>query len=171
MEMTILFTRRDYERLPEGTPVELHDGLLVKQPSPRYGHQRIQTKILAALFAVLEPERFAPGPVDVLVDEINVFVPDIVVHDTPPDDEAQYIGVPSVVFEVLSPSTRRRDREFKARRYLGLGVREVWLVDRHERTIEIIDLEGGRVAEADDTAKSAVIPGLRLVPSELFAPP
>ncbi len=29
MAMTVLFTRKDYEGLPEGTPVELRDGMLV----------------------------------------------------------------------------------------------------------------------------------------------
>jgi Uma2 family endonuclease len=171
MTMTILFTRTDYEALPEGIPVELHDGLLVKQPSPRYGHQRIQTRILIALSKVIEPDCFAPGPVDVLIDELNVFVPDIVVHGTPPDDEAQYMGVPAAVFEVLSPSTKRRDREFKARRYLGLGVKEVWLIDRHEKTIEIVDLEGGHLTEGNETAKSAVITDFQLVPTDLFSAP
>ncbi len=167
--MTVLFTRKDYEALPEGTPVELHDGLLVKQPSPRSGHQRIQSRILTQLAALLGPDSVAAGPVDVLVDEINVFVPDIVVHETVPDDEAQYVGVPSVVFEVLSPSTEGRDRDFKARRYLGLGVREVWLVDRRRRLIERINLEESRTAEGSESVSSRVIGGFALEPDVLFS--
>lgn len=169
--MTVLFTRKDYEALPEGTPVELHDGFLVKQPSPRWGHQRILNRILKSLGDVLGPDRFAPGPVDVLVDELNVFVPDIVVHASPPSDEAQYVGVPAVVFEVLSPSTEDRDRHFKAKRYLGLGVREVWLIDRRHERIERLDLDGARAFVGDDDARSRVIPDFMLVPSKLFAAP
>lgn len=169
--MTVLFTRKDYEALPEGTPVELHRGLLVRQPSHRWGHQRIQSHILMALGTVLGPNCFAPGPVDVLIDEINVFVPDIVVHDTLPDDEDQYVGVPAVVFEVLSPSTEARDRDYKAERYLGLGVKEVWLVDRAPRRIEIIDLDGSLGFTGGSAAKSRVIQGFELVPNTLFAPP
>ncbi len=143
-------TRQDYEQLPEGTPVELCDGMLVKQPSPRWGHQRITMAILRILVDVVDPVRVAAGPVDVLVDELNVFVPDVVVLDDVPDDEAQYVGVPRVVFEVLSPSTGQRDRDYKTRRYLGLGVQEVWLVDRHERTIEVATLrDGARTLCAD----------------------
>lgn len=168
--MTILITRKDYEKLPEGTPVELCDGMLVKQPSPRYGHQRIQGRILMKLQELLGPARAVAGPVDVLVDELNVFVPDIVVLDDVPDDEAQYVGVPVVVFEVLSPSTKNRDRDYKARRLLGLGVKEVWLVDRHERTIEVASLrDGSRAYRAEERARSDVIGGFELVPDDLFA--
>ncbi len=168
--MTILLTRKDYERLPEGTPVELCDGMLVKQPSPRYGHQRIQGRILMKLQKLLGPARAVAGPVDVLVDELNVFVPDIVVLDDVPDDEAQYVGVPAVVFEVLSPSTKKRDRDYKARRLLGLGVKEVWLVDRHECTIEVASLrDGSRTHRTDERARSDAIDGFELVPDDLFA--
>jgi len=167
--MGILITRKDYERLPEGLPVELCDGMLVKQPSPRWGHQRIQSAILQKLQALLGPALAAPGPVDVLVDELNVFVPDIVVLDDLPDDEAQYVGVPRVVFEVLSPSTEERDREHKTRRYLGLGVSEVWLIDRRARTIEVATLgEGWRVHHGPEAARSDAIPGFELVPDALF---
>ena len=61
--MTILITRKDYEALPEGTPLELCDGMLVKRPSPRYGHQRIQMKVVQALVTVVGPARVVTGPV------------------------------------------------------------------------------------------------------------
>ena len=98
-----------------------------------------------------------------------MFVPDIVVLDAIPDDEAQYVGVPRVVFEVLSPSTKERDRYYKTRRYLGLGVEEVWLVDRQNQTVEIATLrEGVRDLRGDRPARSDVIDGFQLLPSELF---
>ena len=100
--MTVLITRKDYEALPEGAPFELHDGILVKQPSPRFGHQRLQSKILQDLLALVGPGRAVAGPVDVLVDEITVFVPDLVVLGDVPPDDAQYVGVPLVVVEILS---------------------------------------------------------------------
>ena len=75
-----------------------------------------------------------------------------------------------VVFEVLSPSTEDRDRNYKTKRLLGLGVKEVWLVDRHGRTIERVDLEGARQFRGDEPARSRVIDGFQLVPGALFAP-
>ncbi len=171
MEMTTLTTRKEYELLPEGTRVELCDGMLVRQPSPRYGHQRVQAAILKRLHSLVETARAVPGPVDVLVDEINVFVPDIVVLDRVPADDDQYVGVPLAVFEILSPSTKKRDRDFKTRRLLGLGVKEVWLVDGEQRTIDVVCLNEVRTFKGAKRANSDVIRGFRLAPDDVFEVP
>ncbi len=165
--MTTLFTRAQYEALPEGYPAQLIDGFLVKEPSPTYGHQRTQSRILKALHALLPTDLVIAAPADVLVDELNVFQPDIVVLAEPPPLEHHYVGVPRLAFEVLS-STRTRDREFKARRLLGIGVAEVWLVDPEQKAIEVVDLNGVRLAEAGETALSHALRGFELVPDELF---
>lgn len=156
--MTVLITRRDWEALPEGAPYELHDGVLVKQPSPRFGHQRVQIRLLRKLVELLGDDgRVVAGPVDVLVDEITVFVPDIVVLDDVPDDGAQYVGIPRAVFEIVSPSTESRDREFKTRRLLGLGVREVWLIDPRGPRIERVSTGGTHAVEGDERVMSEAI--------------
>ena len=40
------------------------------------------------------------------------------IHDTP-----------SIVIEILSPSTSARDRSIKFRRYQSIGVQEYWIID------------------------------------------
>ncbi|MDJ0521735.1 MAG: Uma2 family endonuclease [Planctomycetota bacterium] len=169
--MTALFTRRDYEALPETMRVHLLDGVLVKDDVPRFGHQRIQMRIVHALIRLLGVEHVAAAPVAVIIDDLNVFEPDIVVLEEPPPDDAKDVGVPLAVIEILSPSTRARDREFKTRRYLGLGVKEVWLVDPDSQSVEVFDLDGSRVAGGDESARSRAIEGFVLVPGELFARP
>ncbi len=166
--MSILITRKDYEALPEGMPLELCDGMLVKQPSPRYGHQRIQAEILKRLLTLAPAGRVLAGPVDVLIDELNVFVPDVVVLSAALEDEAAYVGTPLVVFEVLSASTRTRDRDYKVKRYLGLGVREVWLVDRFAESVEVVDLEGVQAATDERPLRSTVVGGFSLAPRDVF---
>ena len=48
--------------------------------------------------------------------------------------------------EIVSRSSRVYDREFKRDAYLALGVREVWLVDVRDRSIEVCVRKGaGRV--------------------------
>ena len=48
--------------------------------------------------------------------------------------------------EVLGRSSRIYDREFKRDAYFALGVRELWLVDRWEKTVEVCGYTGpGRV--------------------------
>ncbi len=167
--MTALITRKDYEALPEGAPYELHDGMLVKQPSPRFGHQRVQVRILERLLALFGSEgRVVAGPVDVLVDEITVFAPDIVVLSEVPPDSAPYVGTPLAVFEVLSPSTAARDRDYKTRRLLGFGVAEVWLVDPAARTIERVTIDGAWPCPGDGSLGSEVLAGFELDTRTLF---
>ena len=169
--MTVLITQKDWEALPEGAPYELHDGMLVKQPSPRFGHQRVQALLLRRLWDALGADgRIVAGPVDVLVDEITVLVPDVVVLDEAPDDDARYVGVPRAVFEVLSPSTEARDRDFKCRRLLGLGVREVWLVSPRGPEVTRVTTDGARTALRDERLRSDAMPGFTLSPRDLLYP-
>ncbi len=171
--MTVLITRKQWEALPEGAPYELHDGMLVRQPSPRFGHQRIQARLFARLAALLGTEgRVVAGPVDILVDEITVFVPDLVVLDEVPDDDAQYAGVPAAVFEILSPSTAARDRGFKTRRLLGFGVREVWLIDPRGHdprgpSVHCMTVDGERAADDEGRVRSLAVDGFDLAPGDL----
>ena len=76
--LTILFTRRDYAALPEGFPAQLLEGVLVKTPGPRPGHQAIASRIHVALARLVGPGRALFAPVDVAVDEWNVYQPDLV---------------------------------------------------------------------------------------------
>jgi Uma2 family endonuclease len=168
--MTPLFTRADYERLPEGFPAELVEGCLVREPAPTYGHQRFGNRILAQLTAIVGVDRALPAPVDVGVDEHNVYQPDLVVlRDIPADDEHD-VGIPLLAVEILSPSTRARDRTVKTRHLLEAGVEEVWLVDPERRTVEVHRHGGSEAAEAGASLTSIALPGFALTPSELLSP-
>jgi Uma2 family endonuclease len=165
------FTRADYARLPEGFPAQLVRGSLVKEPSPTYGHQRLVHLLLERLSACVGRDRVVPAPMDVGLDDHNVYQPDVVVLRDVPDADVRDVGIPWIVVEVLSPSTARLDREVKATRLLAAGVAEVWLVDPRARTIERRDASGAVIAsspgEIGDVASTA-IPGFRLSLADLF---
>lgn len=59
-----------------------------------------------------------------------------------PDDQRFEI-VPDFVCEVLSPSTRSKDREIKMPLYAKRGVRHAWLVDPGSEMLEAFALEQG----------------------------
>jgi len=164
------FTRTDWERLPEGFPAQLIQGALVKEPAPSYGHQRIASRIHLALATLLGPDRVPLTPADVLVDEENVFQPDVVALPVPADDASSYVGVPLLVVEVLSPSTRERDRGVKAEGLIRLGVAEVWLVDPDARTIEVRTSGGNRLARGGDRIASQALPAFALDVDDLLSP-
>ncbi len=168
--MKAQFTRSDYDRLPEGFPAQLVEGLLVKEPAPTYGHMCFQSRLLARLTALVGPERALPAPSDVGIDEFNVYQPDLLVLRTPPSFEVRDVGIPMLAVEILSPSTARRDRMVKRRRLLAAGVEEVWIVDPAAKSVEVYDASGVRVATGSETIASRALPGFTVVPAELFAP-
>ena len=50
----------------------------------------------------------------------------------------EQMPTPSLVVEILSRTTRRRDREQKRGFYLRIGVAEYWMVDRWSRSIHVV---------------------------------
>jgi Uma2 family endonuclease len=165
------FTRSDWCRLPEGFPAQLVAGLLVKEPAPDYGHQRLVSRLHALLSSLVGPDRALTGPADVVLGEHDVYQPDVLVLGELPAERSRDVGIPVLVVEVLSASTATRDRGVKRRRLLRAGVAEVWLVDPEARTIERHTLRGRQVARHSEPLVSAAVPGLAVTPEGLFGRP
>ncbi len=172
--MTALYTRAQYKLLPEGFPAELVEGQLVRDASPMFGHQRVGFAIAEQLKRLVGARRMGIAPVDIHIDEFNVYQPDVVVFRAPVDDDAAWedVAPPLLVVEVLSPSTASRDRDVKRVRLLDAGCDEVWLIDRQNRTIEVYDR--GRYADlprrvvGDTAIASRTLRGFELSPATLF---
>jgi Uma2 family endonuclease len=165
------FTIKHFRMLPEGFPAELVDGAIVAEATPTYGHQFLTHRLVSILDSLVGMPRVAFAPLDVVIDEYNVYQPDVIVFRDVPRMTDREVAPPLLAFEVLSPSTARRDRNVKRRRMLAAGTAEVWLVDPDTRTIEVHDRLGCRTAAADEVVESRALPGLRLVPSAFFQPP
>lgn len=168
--MPSLWTRADYNRLPEGFPAQLIEGFLVKEPSPTYGHQWIVSELLVRLAALVGTRRVVPAPLDVVIDDHNVYQPDLVVLERPLSPEAPNAGTPLIAIEVASPATALSDRAIKRRHLIAAGVREVWIVDPLRGAIERFDGKGGESAEGTEPLGSRVLDGFELSPSSLFVP-
>ena len=137
-------TYQDYLVIPEepGYRFEILDGMLIKEPSPNYIHQRVSRRlqrILEDYFWRVDPEgEIFNAPLDVTLLEFNVVQPDLfyisgeqnILKDTRID------GPPALVVEVLSPSTSRKDRLQKMRVYQEAQVQHYWLIDPQEKTLE-----------------------------------
>lgn len=160
---------------------ELIDGeLVVSQPNIR--HNAVQGNLFVALSMWI---RAANGrgrvclPLDVQLDEFNVFAPDISwyaqSHDPGLEAQRPYPRT-DLVAEVRSPSTWIYDIGTKKRTYERHGVSELWLVDtlaeqvlvfrRSTAGVEHFDmaLELGR----DAVLGSPLLRGFRLALDELF---
>jgi Uma2 family endonuclease len=107
------------------------------------------------------------SPIDVVLDDQNIVQPDVIylAEDRLPAIEDQIQGPPSLVVEVLSPSTANRDRQEKLDLYARFGVPEYWIVDPEMRSIDFLVNDDGRfviVTPVRDVYRSAVTPEVEI---------
>ena len=136
------YTIADLERFPsDGTRYELLDGVLIVTPAPSNAHQIIVSRLHLQLMQLVMVPGFAQvvGPGAITVPPKTQLQPDILVYPAryPFDSKWEDIDEHWVAVEVLSRSSRVYDRETKRDAYIALGVREVWLVDRWKKVLEV----------------------------------
>lgn len=175
------WTYEDYVRLPrDGWQYEVIYGRLIVVPAPMPTHQQVVIRLGAALLNFLRHHPLGevfPAPTDVLVPgKAEPVQPDLVFVAA----ERLHIvtkraieGAPDLAVEVLSPSTWLDDRRTKYALYADLGVREYWIVDADERTVEVFSLQEGRYGLVnrygpDDVLRSDLLPGFEVLVAELF---
>lgn len=183
------WTYQDYLRLPrrseEGRRFEVIRGVLYVTATPTFPHQYAVGEIFSFLRAFVRRHRLGVAvvaPFNIRLPERigDPMAPDVMFFrkgNEPRDDGSDFEGVPDLVVEVLSPSTRHRDRTVKLEAYRDAGVSEYWIADPRARTVQVygpgIDRTGyvelGRYEEEDE-AVSALLPGLRVPVAEIFWP-
>ncbi len=170
MVTAVPFTRRDYMQLPEGFPAQLIEGSLIRDPAPTTPHQVLVRRIVFAFAKVVGEERILFSPVDLHLDDENIYQPDLLILQTEMgiNPRQREVEMPVLVVEVLSPSTAAYDLGVKSRRYLEWGVHEVWLVDPDARTVEIRGPGGITRSGPDGVARSAAVDGLEVDLERLF---
>ncbi|MBC8044500.1 MAG: Uma2 family endonuclease [Rhizobacter sp.] len=82
-------------------------------------------------------------------------------------------GAPDLVVEILSPSTGYYDLTHKKRIYERFGVREYWILDPTEKTVEVFSHDGSGfvlAAQVQQTGRAAsrLFPGLSVSVENLF---
>ena len=137
------WTLEELDSLPDdGNTYELIHGELFVTPAPTWDHDTIAARLTRILDPFVEWNGlgliYRPRAVIQLTD--SQVEPDLQVRQPQADRKASWrtAPLPSLVVEVLSPSSRRRDREHKRRFYLEIGVPEYWIVDPEAGTITSI---------------------------------
>ena len=138
----------DLQVVPDdGKRYELVQGDLYVTPSPSPVHQRISRRLQRQLEDYFHDRALGEvfdAPIDLILTDRDVFVPDLVVVASPADVTHRGIERPPLlVVEILSPSTRNVDQGVKARRYAELGVEHFWIVDPERRHIVCHRLDDG----------------------------
>lgn len=172
-------TYEHYLTLPEGEIRDLIEGEFYARNSPSFVHQRTLARLGFRLWDHVERHGLGElllGPIDVVLSDANVVQPDILFIS----NERRHIitehnvaGAPDFVAEVLSPKTAPRDRQLKLKQYAKFGVREYWMVDPEQESVQIPGVGGARYDEISTyttgTVSSDVVAGFEIELREVFA--
>jgi len=174
-----VYTYEEYSRLPEGAPYQLIGGELVLTPAPTTYHQIISMKLGTKMASyVMEKDLglvlFAP--VDVYFENTETYQPDIIfiVKERLTIIEKDKInGAPDMVVEILSPGTGYYDLKKKFKTYENHGVKEYWIVDPEDCSVEIHALREGNFvlrhkAENKGMVCSEVVDGFKIALESFF---
>ena len=135
-----------YDDFEANKRYEVMDGQAVMFARPATPHNCITVNLARIFSNYLRGKRcklfIEP---DVFLDEKNNLVPDLAIVCRREIIEYDGIhGAPDLVVEVLSPRTARYDRFIKKDIYEKAGVKEYWLVNPREKSIEVHHLRGGK---------------------------
>ena len=143
------YTIDDIYALPEGQRAELIDGQIYDMAPPSPMHQELVMELSATLRDYIKknggPCKVYPAPFAVFLneDDRNYVEPDIsVICDSSKVDNRGYQGAPDFIIEIVSPISQRMDYLTKLFKYRTAGVREYWIVNPLQRTVQVYSFEG-----------------------------
>jgi len=166
---------------------ELIDGEIYLLASPRFDHQIVVNEIAGRFYNYFRGKscRSLTAPLDVKLfgfatkfeEDPNVVQPDIIVIcDTDKiNEDNKYEGVPTLIVEVLSLSTKGKDMVTKLNLYMKSGVLEYWIVDLKSKSItqyffsQERDIESLNTLKEGETIKSANFKGLEIQIRDIFS--
>ena len=137
------WTLEELHSLPDdGNKYELVRGELFVTPPPTDDHEVIAARLARILDPYVEQNRlgYVFRPRAVFRFEGSEVEPDLMVRreqqkGTKDWDEAPH---PTLIVEILSPSTRRRDQNQKREYYVDSRIPEYWIVDPDRRVFLVI---------------------------------
>jgi Uma2 family endonuclease len=177
-----ILTIDDLDALPDDdNRYELFEGELFASRAPSLSHQRVLGNLHAILRAYLDQNPIGevlltPG---VIFDQFNSAIPDAVFSSHQRLNEIvsgeRIVEAPELVIEIVSPGKEnaRRDREVKRQVYGKHSVKEYWIADPLNRSLEIYRLKRHNLALAEtlmdeDNLTSSVLPGFKCQVRQIF---
>ena len=165
------WTYEEYYRFDDDQRYEIIHGNLLMAPAPDTWHQdwsRELTVILAGCVKRTKLGTVFAAPVDVVLDAENTVQPDLVFVSSANlgiIQQRAIFGTPDLLVELVSPASVRRDRYDKKELYARFGVKEYWIGDPANNTLEVLTLKKDRYelhccAEEKAKLTSLVLAGL-----------
>ncbi|NOY76348.1 MAG: Uma2 family endonuclease [Calditrichaeota bacterium] len=138
------FTYDDYKNLPnDGKRYEIIEGELLMAPSPKTSHQKLVGNLFIQLAHFIKEHSLGQiftAPLDVILSAINIVQPDILFISRDRESiitEDNIQGAPDLIIEVVSPFSAKLDRTIKKKLYYAYSVKEYWIADPEEETIDV----------------------------------
>ena len=155
------WTVADLENLPDdGFQYELIDGMLLVTPAPGWSHQEMGFALAVYLRERCPADlRTLPAPFAVRTGMDSEVQPDVIVARYVEFTPENLPVAPLLAVEVLSHSTRLKDRNLKKAHYERIGVEAYWILDPAEPgALTAFELEAGtyrQVAHVEGDAEFA----------------
>ncbi|MCX7999073.1 MAG: Uma2 family endonuclease [Leptospiraceae bacterium] len=140
------YTLKEFEELPEPSDhsiLELINGVLYVSPLPLPEHNHAAEKVdmflrNLLLKGIIHGKVFRPRA-GLKISEHTWLEPDLFYlgEENSKKFERSHPSTADLVVEIISPSTKEYDRKTKADTYAALCVRELWLIDIQEKTLEV----------------------------------
>jgi len=172
------FTYQDYITWHDDERWELIDGIAYNMsPAPSLEHQEIAGNCYNILKNALKGKACKPfiAPIDVVFSKSDVVQPDIlVVCNKNKLTKANVQGAPDLVIEILSPSTKLKDKREKRLLYERYGVKEYIIIDITDKYVECFFLgENGKYSASDiytseETIKLFSLNNMKVALPEIF---
>ena len=172
------WTYEEYYRLDDDQRHEIIDGKLLMAPAPDMWHQDWSLNLTLLIATHVKHHNLGKvfvAPFDVVLDSENTVQPDLIFVATANlgiIKQRAIFGVPDLLVELISPSSVRRDRYDKKELYARFGVKEYWMGDPANKSLEILTLKEGRyelhcAAEEKGKLTSLVLAGLEFDLTEI----
>ncbi len=171
------FTWDDYKSWNDGKRWAIIAGeAFAMSPAPSLRHQSISIELAAQFQDYFRGKtcKVFPAPTDVKLSEEDVVQPDLLVVCDKNQMKGTHIeGPPTLVVEILSPSTEQFDRTRKLQLYARSGVKEVWLITPYPWLAEVFVLDGETYRllgayQEDEILESRTFPDLTIALAEIF---
>ena len=172
-------TASDFASIQDGGyKHELVAGLLVAEPFPVPRHDRVRSRLEAALRRHVADhelgEVFGETGYVLARDPDTVRGPDLSFMARERlvgfDDTKFFEGAPDLAVEILSPSNRPGEMHAKVADYLAAGTRLVWLIDPERRTVTIYGelLRPKEIGDGETLDGEGVVPGFAIAVDQLL---
>lgn len=155
---------------------EYIDGEIHLLASPGTLHQKILGELHFIFYTWFQGKKCRPmlAPFDITLkrsqENINVVQPDLMVIcdlEEKLDERDYYMGVPALVVEIISESTRSKDLIKKLDLYMATGIKEYWIINPLNQEVTVYLFEENNISKSTtykkhETALSYLFAGLEI---------